>query len=52
MSFRRRLLRKKPPAGWELVEPTIEQFEEQMKEAVRTLLCAERCLTSCYFLER
>jgi len=34
MSFRRRLLRKKPPAGWELVEPTIEQFEQQMKEAV------------------
>ncbi|GMH43094.1 hypothetical protein BSKO_11016 [Bryopsis sp. KO-2023] len=34
MSFRRRLKGKKPPEGWELIEDVIEDFEQQMKEAV------------------
>ena len=34
MSYRRRLKNKKPPEGWELIEEVIEDFEQQMKEAV------------------
>eukprot|EP00803_Ostreobium_quekettii_P009832 evm.model.scf_1839.2 EVM.evm.TU.scf_1839.2 scf_1839:3440-5765(-) len=34
MSFRRRLKNKKPPEGWELIEDVIEDFEQQMTEAV------------------
>merc|ERR1712194_385257 len=34
MSYRLKVLQKKPPPGWDLVEPGIEQFERQMKEAV------------------
>ena len=34
MSFRRRLKNKKPPEGWDLIEDVIEDFENQMKEAV------------------
>lgn len=31
---RRKLKNKKPPEGWELIEEVIEDFEQQMKEAV------------------
>ncbi len=34
MSYRRRLKNKKPPEGWELIEEVVEDFEQQMKEAV------------------
>jgi len=34
MSFRRRLKGKRPPAGWDLIEESIEDFEQQMKDAV------------------
>lgn len=34
MSFRRRLKNKRPPEGWELIEDVIEDFENQMREAV------------------
>jgi bud site selection protein 31 len=34
MAYRRRLKGKKPPEGWELIEEVIEDFEQQMKEAV------------------
>ena len=34
MSFRRRLKNKKPPAGWDLIESSIEDFEQQMRDAV------------------
>ena len=34
MAYRRRLKNKKPPAGWELIEEVIEDFEAQLKEAV------------------
>ncbi|KAL4452132.1 hypothetical protein ABPG75_007794 [Micractinium tetrahymenae] len=34
MSFRRRLKGKQPPEGWELIEEVVEDFEQQMKEAV------------------
>ena len=34
MAFRRQLKGRKPPAGWELIEEVIEDFEAQMKEAV------------------
>lgn len=27
-----RRTRRKPPAGWELIEPTIDEFDEKMKE--------------------
>lgn len=33
-SVRRRLKNKQPPEGWELIEEVIEDFEQQMKEAV------------------
>ena len=34
MSWRNKVLRqKKIPAGWELVEPTLEEFEATMREA-------------------
>lgn len=33
-SLRRKLKGKKPPEGWELIEEVINDFEEQMKEAV------------------
>jgi len=29
-----RRTKRKPPAGWELIEPTINEFDERMKEAV------------------
>uniref|UniRef100_A0A183CL75 Transposase n=1 Tax=Globodera pallida TaxID=36090 RepID=A0A183CL75_GLOPA len=28
-----RRLRKKPPEGWDLIEPTLEEFEAKMREA-------------------
>lgn len=34
MSFRRRLKNKKPPEGWELIEDVIQDFEQQMADAV------------------
>jgi bud site selection protein 31 len=34
MSFRRRLKRKRPPEGWDLIESSIEDFESQMRDAV------------------
>lgn len=34
MAYRRRLKNKKPPAGWELIEEVVEDFEAQLKEAV------------------
>jgi len=34
MSFRRRLKGKKPPEGWELIEEVVEDFEQQMNDAV------------------
>ncbi|KAL4437469.1 hypothetical protein ABPG77_003450 [Micractinium sp. CCAP 211/92] len=34
MSFRRRLKGKQPPEGWELIEEVVEDFEQQMKDAV------------------
>ena len=34
MSFRRRLKNKRMPAGFEQIEEVIEDFENQMKEAV------------------
>eukprot|EP00195_Chlamydomonas_chlamydogama_P006169 CAMPEP_0202890706 /NCGR_PEP_ID=MMETSP1392-20130828/1022_1 /ASSEMBLY_ACC=CAM_ASM_000868 /TAXON_ID=225041 /ORGANISM="Chlamydomonas chlamydogama, Strain SAG 11-48b" /LENGTH=226 /DNA_ID=CAMNT_0049574325 /DNA_START=193 /DNA_END=873 /DNA_ORIENTATION=+ len=33
-NVRRKLKNKKPPEGWELIEEVIEDFEQQMKEAV------------------
>ncbi|KAI3438040.1 hypothetical protein D9Q98_000483 [Chlorella vulgaris] len=34
MAFRRKLKNKQPPEGWELIEEVIEDFEQQMKDAV------------------
>eukprot|EP00190_Bangiopsis_sp_CCMP1999_P001968 CAMPEP_0198731180 /NCGR_PEP_ID=MMETSP1475-20131203/28549_1 /TAXON_ID= ORGANISM="Unidentified sp., Strain CCMP1999" /NCGR_SAMPLE_ID=MMETSP1475 /ASSEMBLY_ACC=CAM_ASM_001111 /LENGTH=273 /DNA_ID=CAMNT_0044494109 /DNA_START=9 /DNA_END=830 /DNA_ORIENTATION=- len=34
MSWRLALKRKKPPPGWDLVEPTLEEFEDRMREAM------------------
>ena len=34
MSFRRRLKGKAPPEGFEMIEQAIEDFENQMKDAV------------------
>lgn len=34
MSWRRKLKNNRPPEGWELIEEVIEDFEQQMKEAV------------------
>jgi hypothetical protein len=33
MSTRLRRFRKPPPEGWELIEPTIEEFDSKMREA-------------------
>lgn len=37
-ALRRKLKNKKPPEGWELISEVVEDFEEQMKEAVRAVL--------------
>lgn len=29
----RRMGKKKPPAGWDIIEPTLEEFEAKMREA-------------------
>lgn len=34
MSLRRKLKGKRAPEGWELIEEVVEDFEQQMKEAV------------------
>ena len=34
MSYKLKILQKKPPKGWEMLEPTLEKFEEKMKEAI------------------
>jgi len=34
MSYRLKILRKKPPAGWDLLEDHFEESERKMKEAV------------------
>eukprot|EP00188_Purpureofilum_apyrenoidigerum_P004901 Plantae.Rhodophyta-Purpureofilum_apyrenoidigerum.ctg5908.p1 GENE.Plantae.Rhodophyta-Purpureofilum_apyrenoidigerum.ctg5908~~Plantae.Rhodophyta-Purpureofilum_apyrenoidigerum.ctg5908.p1 ORF type:complete len:300 (-),score=76.41 Plantae.Rhodophyta-Purpureofilum_apyrenoidigerum.ctg5908:561-1355(-) len=34
MSYRLAVKRKKPPPGWDLVEPKLEEFEERMREAM------------------
>ena len=34
MSFRRRLKGKQPPEGFDMIEHAIEDFENQMKDAV------------------
>ena len=34
MAFRRRLKGKEPPAGWDLIEQSVEDFEQQMRDAV------------------
>ena len=34
MSFRRRLKGKQPPEGWDLIESSVEDFEQQMRDAV------------------
>ena len=34
MSWRRKLKNNRPPEGWERIEEGIEDFEQQMKEAV------------------
>jgi bud site selection protein 31 len=33
LNVKLRRMRKKPPAGWDLVEPTLEEFEAKMREA-------------------
>jgi len=33
-SYKLKILQKKPPKGWDLLEPTLEKFEEKMKEAI------------------
>lgn len=33
-ALKRRLKGEKPPAGWDRIEEAIEDFEQQMKEAV------------------
>lgn len=33
-NLRRKLKNKKPPEGWELIEDVVEDFEQQMKDAV------------------
>lgn len=33
LNVKLRRMRKKPPAGWEIVEPTLEEFEAKMREA-------------------
>lgn len=30
--------RKSPPEGWELIEPTLEELEQKMREGTLTLL--------------
>lgn len=30
--------RKSPPEGWELIEPTLEELEQKMREGILTLL--------------
>lgn len=34
MSFRRRLKNNRSPEGWDLISEVVEDFEQQMKEAV------------------
>ncbi|KAJ8900914.1 hypothetical protein NDN08_000213 [Rhodosorus marinus] len=34
MSWRLAMKRKRPPAGWEIVEPKLEEFEEKMRDAM------------------
>lgn len=34
MAYRRRLKKNRPPDGWDMIENVIEDFENQMKEAV------------------
>eukprot|EP00658_Telonema_sp_P-2_P031800 TRINITY_DN23720_c0_g1_i4.p1 TRINITY_DN23720_c0_g1~~TRINITY_DN23720_c0_g1_i4.p1 ORF type:complete len:213 (-),score=46.86 TRINITY_DN23720_c0_g1_i4:246-884(-) len=34
MSYRLKVLQKKPPPGWDIVEPGLEEFERKMKEAM------------------
>ena len=34
MSYKLKILQKKPPKGWDLLEPTLEKFEDRMKEAI------------------
>lgn len=34
MAYRRRLKNKKAPEGWELIEEVVDDFEQQMKDAV------------------
>ncbi len=33
-ALKRKLKGKKPPEGWEMIEEVVEDFEQQMKEAV------------------
>ena len=33
LNVKLRRIRKKPPAGWDLIEPTLEEFEAKMREA-------------------
>lgn len=30
--------RRQPPEGWELIEPTLEEFEEKMREGNLNLI--------------
>ncbi len=38
--------RKPPPDGWELIEPTLEELEQKMREGINILIGLNN---SCYF---
>jgi len=34
MSYKLKILQKKPPKGWDLIEPTLDIFEDKMKQPI------------------
>lgn len=34
LNMKLKKFRKEPPAGWDIIEPTLEEFEVKMREAV------------------
>jgi len=48
MTSRLKRIRKKPPDGWELIEPTLEEFERKMREAETESHEGKRCVEALW----
>lgn len=52
MSYKLKILQRKPPKGWEDLEPTLEKFEEKMKEAIDDPMEGKRRAESTWMITR